>query len=127
MSWKTELRSILTNSNPVGSIIADRVFPGIIPEGTTLPACAFVTTNNEPTGTKSGPSTLDFVTVDFDIISKRYSEVDSAGEAIRNALENYAGGTNIYRISIRDEAEYFDQKNRLYRLNQEYYITVKRS
>jgi hypothetical protein len=87
----------------------------------------YTVTDNSPSNHKSGPSSVDFVTVDIDYVGTSYADIDSAQEVCRKALESYAGGTFISSIDLQDESDLFDQKNKLYRINHEYQLTVKRS
>lgn len=126
MAWRIELRSVLTNSVAVGNVVGDRIYPNIIPEGVDLPAVAYTVTENTPANHKDGSTKLDFATVEFDLVSTKYSEIADGSEAIREALTSYTG-TEVARATLQDETEFYDDKNKYHRINQEYLITIKRT
>jgi hypothetical protein len=128
MSVRSALRTILTGNSSVTALVGTRIYPTIAPEGNLWPIIVYIQTDNRPSNHKSGASTLDFISVELDFVSPKLTDIATLAETVRGVLEAHAGSaTGIQRIVFQGEDEFYDDANKLHRINHEYLITYKRS
>jgi len=104
MSAEKIIRTLLTSAAPVTALVSTRIFPGELPQGTTLPAIGLshITTVEAPTIDAQAAYTLVQTRVECVALAKTYAEVKTLISAIRAAC-NFQRGTvaGFTVISVR--------------------------
>jgi hypothetical protein len=88
---------LLTNATPVTDLVALRIYPGVLPEGETLPAITIFDIDETPTGTKDSASAVDVYEVQISIhvnASLGYEQIKPIAAAIKAALNRITGTVN---------------------------------
>ena len=88
---------ILTNASAVTSLVATRIYPGVLPEGEALPALTIFDIDENPTGTKDSASAVDVYEVQVSIhvaASLGYEQIKPISAAIKTALNRVTGTIN---------------------------------
>ena len=106
MSAEKIIRTLLTNSATITPLVSTRIFPGELPQGTTLPAIGLshITTVEAPTIDAQAAYTLVQTRVECVALAKTYAEVKTVIAAIRAAC-NFQHGTvaGFSVVSVRRE------------------------
>lgn len=88
---------ILKNAVPVTSLVALRIYPGVLPEGETLPAISIFDIDEQPTGTKDAASAVDTFTIQVSIhvdAGLGYEQIKPIANAVKAALNRVTGDVN---------------------------------
>jgi hypothetical protein len=125
---------LLKDSDAVGAIVNDRIYPEIAQQDADAPFVAYTITDTTPSGTKSGSSDLDTARVELYMISPDYAECMSLGSAVRGALDRVNGNVGpvggevaVQSIDFDSSDVEFDTDQRVYVLEQVYNIRVQRT
>ena len=84
------LFSYLTNNSGVSALVGDRVFPVIVPQDVARPAIAYFKVSDPP-GRTFGRRFFARPRYQFNCWGTSYETARAAGDAVKAALENYAG------------------------------------
>lgn len=129
------IKVLIAANGTANGLLAGRVYPGIIPHGTTFPAAAVTIVGGNGNETKSGASDTDALRVQIDVYDSTYSGASEADEAIRSAIDFYAGAVTlpasggtvtINSISFLGHQDGFEKNPELYRKISEYRVRVRR-
>ena len=125
---------LLKDSDAVGAICADRIYPEIAQQDVDPPFVAYTVTDTTPSGTKSGSSDLDTARVEIYMISDDYAECMNLGTAVRGALDRVGGNVGpaggevaVQSIDFDSSDVEFDTDQRVYVLEHVYNIRVQRT
>jgi hypothetical protein len=111
-----------------------RIFPSRykFPSNVLLPYITYQVVSDEPNNTKNGVSQYDYVTVQINIYSNRYSNmIDLAGK-VRTALDYTSGtfrGVVVDKIFFQNQNELFDDsagEQGFYGITQDYRFNINR-
>lgn len=115
---------LLEDDATVGGIMADRIYPVVFSEKTDPPFAVVRLTSVIPTNAKDTDDLDDALDQrNFDVIlySEDYNNLDQGEDAIRDALEGYAGTEtinsvvyNIQNIVYSDTNDQFEETRQLY-------------
>jgi len=86
-----EIYSLLISSEDVTDLVGDKIYPLIIPEGTSLP-CVVYQRNYENKYTKDGLGTSDS-NIDISVIALDYEEAINISNAVFNTLSGASNDT----------------------------------
>lgn len=110
-SAESAIYSLLTTGspNPVAALVADRVYPLILPQPPTLPAIRFqrISTPRSQYRTMDGQANYASPRIQIDCWDLTFDGVLALGEAVYSLLEGFNGtvdGLRIDAISTEDEA-----------------------
>lgn len=94
------VRTLLSNAAGVVALVATRVFPGPIPQGTALPAISFEHISSAPLPRLDASAGFNLVRTRIEVtaVAKTYGEQKSLVEEIRKALDYQRG--NIAGIEV---------------------------
>jgi len=128
MSFRSDFREILTDSEELTALVSARIFPAIVPQGQiNSGVCVdFHIAENDPTNNKSGASELDVIMVDVDVVGKQLLSVEEVDEEIRQVLEAHTDTTGITRCVYMESDELYDDSNQIHRITSGYKVTYKR-
>ncbi len=130
MSWRKELTSLVTASSGVTALIGNRFYAAKAPvkAGSSQPDFPFATYRTvavRNTNSKSGPSTLEFRTIQIDAQAADTQAAEAVYRAIRAAIENYASTTGeIRRIVYETDREDYNEDNRAAIIQADYLLTL---
>ena len=102
---------LLKDSAEVGAICGDKIYPEVAQQTETMPLLVYTIESANPSGTKSGTSSLDVVQFDVLVMSTDYSQCMDLGTAARGALDRIGGminGVPVQSIDFQSQAVDFD-------------------
>lgn len=129
------IKVLIAANGTANALLAGRVYPGVIPHGTAFPAAAITIVGGSGNETKSGVSDTDALRVQVDVYGSTYSGASEADEAIRGAIDFYAGNVTlpagggivtINSISFMGHQDNFEKNPELFRKISEYRVRVRR-
>lgn len=123
------LYNILSNDAEIVAICGTRVYPEIADQDAALPFIVYKVSDIQPSGTKSGSSSLDTARVDVYCVSEEYGEAMTISDEVRSALDRVGGtytGVNIQSIDFDTADVEFDSDQRAYIAEATYNVRVMR-
>jgi len=123
------LFEILSTDAGITAICSTRVYPEIADQDAALPFIVYKVSDINPSGTKSGSSSLDTARVDVYCVADEYGDAMDLSDAARTALDRVGGTYNSVAIQSIDfdtaDVEY-DQDQRAYIAESTYNVRVLR-
>lgn len=104
------LRSALTASTAVTTLIGSRIYPVLAPATASMPLVTWRRTGIERQQTLSAPSGMPRVSVEFSIYGTTYENAREIADAMRVVLDGYGGSqgtTQVNQTSLEDESDDF--------------------
>ena len=123
------LYNILSSDADIVAICGTRVYPEIADQDAALPFIVYKVSDIQPSGTKSGSSSLDTARVDVYCVSEEYGEAMTISDEVRSALDRVGGtytGVNIQSIDFDTADVEFDSDQRAYIAEATYNVRVMR-
>jgi len=123
------LYNILSNDAEIVAICGTRVYPEIADQDAALPFIVYKVSDIQPSGTKSGSSSLDTARVDVYCVSEEYGEAMTISDEVRSALDRVGGtytGVNIQSIDFDTADVEYDSDQRAYIAEATYNVRVMR-
>lgn len=109
------------------SIVDGRVYRSILPQNTLFPAVKYQVVGQLPHNTFSGPSKLDFLTVDVHVYASDLAECEQIAEQIRQTVEGFDTTDSIIQsIRFHESGDDYAQNISKYHIQQEYRVTFNR-
>lgn len=99
-----------------------RIYPGVLPQGATLPAIVYSVISTVPENTLDGAAadTMDTVRLQVDSWGKRYEDAQALGDAVKNVIANLARpGLAAWRVGSRD---LYDNPTERHRVQADYMV-----
>lgn len=125
---------LLKDSDAVGAICADRIYPEIAQQDADAPFIAYTVIDTTPSGTKTSSSNLDTARCEIYMISDDYAQAMDLGIAVRAALDRQGGdigpvGNTVAVQSIDFESSDIDhdEEHGVYIVEHTYNIRVQRT
>jgi hypothetical protein len=121
---------ILKSDVTVAAIVGTQIYPMRTPQAVDPPFVVYTTTDNEPTDTKDGSSTLDEIRFDVSMYSDTMTELESLSDAVRRALDRYSGTNKsnvIQTIIFEAEDNSYSNKAELYNNIQTFKLRLVRT
>lgn len=99
--------SLLSADPGVSGLVADRIFPEVLPQEPTLPAVVYTVVDDVPVHSLQGCTAgTSNARVQIDTYAKTYVTAQTVAEAIAAALQSYVGpDATAMLLSRRDEYE----------------------
>ena len=124
--------NILTNTSAVTSYVSTRISPLKANNLAQFPYVVYEQVSLVPTIDKDGPSKLDIIRLQINILHTDYDTLSNVADAIRTALERKAagtyGGVNVQSIVFDNEGEMYNDNvdlNGVYGWQQDYILRIK--
>jgi hypothetical protein len=124
--------NILTNTSAVTSYVSTRISPLKANNLAQFPYVVYEQVSLVPTIDKDGPSKLDIIRVQINILHNNYDTLSNVADAIRTALERKAagtyGGVNVQSIVFDNEGEMYNDNvdlDGIYGWQQDYILRIK--
>lgn len=124
--------NILTNTSAVTSYVSTRISPLKANNLAEFPYVVYEQVSLVPTIDKDGPSKLDVIRVQINILHNNYDTLSNVADAIRTALERKTSGTyngvNVQSIVFDNEGEMYNDNvdlDGIYGLQQDYILRIK--
>ncbi|MGC4031479.1 MAG: DUF3168 domain-containing protein [Tepidisphaeraceae bacterium] len=104
------LLKLLLRSQPVYSVVVDRVYLGSRPQDSKLPAIVMTQVSRQTPRTYKGAAGYELGRMQIDILAATYGGAKELAEAVRTTLDNYSGvgdrpSYEIDRLEIEDERD----------------------
>lgn len=126
------LYNILTNTSAVTAYVSTRISPLKSDNTAVMPYVVYEQVSLVPTIEKDGPSKLDVIRLQVNIIHNNYDSLSDVANAVRTALERKAagtyGGVNIQSIVFDNESELYNDNidlNGVFGWQQDYIFRIK--
>lgn len=124
-SIQATIRTILRHDSRVATLIADRVYDLVFPQGYTIPSITLQRISETlDTNTLSGTTVLQ-----IDVYSRTHEQAEEIAEAVRQALTNTSkeGNPTILVIIPQNTVDFYTVDNRLYRISTDYAVTWRKT
>lgn len=82
---------LLTDDATVGGLVSTRVYPVVVPQGSSLPYISYQRVASRHVHSMDGVAGLAETTIQIDCYASTYSGGKALGEAVRLALDGYTG------------------------------------
>lgn len=86
------------------ALVADRIYPGLVPENQTLPLVAFVRIDEDEEQAMGGDTDIQETAFEVTSFGADYDSTEAVHEAVRNALRRFtgtSGGVEVADILLR--------------------------
>lgn len=119
----------LSAQSTITNIVADRIYPTILPQTPDLPAIVFHNLGSSPVSRQDGVPTLAKTTFQIDCFSNDNREAKLLAKAVREALESYVGMMGAFSVQavfvLNSGMDDFDDVPNDFRIMSEYEIWHK--
>ena len=108
---ESALYTLLTSDSSVAALVGTRIYPLLVPDGTTLPAVAYQQISLVPRKTHSGPNALLHERYQLTVHASGYDSARTVRRALRDCLDGYVGDVgmvHIQEIQVQNEYDGFD-------------------
>ena len=111
MDLETALTAALQADAGVGALVADRIYPQLVPQDATLPAIAYQVITTDGMHTHNGTTPLVRATVQLAIIASTYATAKQIRTAAKTLLDNFkgvmggVGGLQIEECFVSNEVD----------------------
>lgn len=120
--------NILRNVTAITDIVADRIYPDVLPEQQAYPALVHYVEGMEKVAYTGGTVDTYKITLQIDIYFDVYANGKSLAESIKDTLHNYSGapgGVNVKACYFQNEANNnFIEETKTYIITQTYLFTT---
>jgi hypothetical protein len=109
--------TILAGNAEISAIVADKIYPLVIPEDTLLP-CICYERNSDVEYTRDGAG-ISSSSIDITVLSEKYDECIDITTAVFNALNMYSGtieGHQIFNCRLSAVAETYAEDSYIQKL-----------
>lgn len=109
-SPEAALRSTLTASTAVTSIVSTRIYPVLAPASATLPFVTWRRSGIARDQTLAGPVGMPRVSVEYSIYGTTYEQARELADAMRQVLDGWTGtavGCTVSQTSLESESDDF--------------------
>ena len=103
MSAESTLYAILNAHPGLAGLVADRIYPGALPEGAGYPAIVFARTDTQGIDTLHGSRIAEDVTLSVQAWGSGRTQANAVGDQIRAALQA-SGNLPTNRTDVADDA-----------------------
>lgn len=121
MTLEASLHSFLSGNSGVSSLVAARIYPGIIPQGGAQPCLVYNKQGRDRQQLFCGADKLKMTRFEIDCYATTYRQSVLLANAVTVALENFSGdmnGTQVPRVFLENEIDLSDIEPGLYRQSQ---------
>ena len=115
--FEQALLAALEAGEDLASLVGEKIFALLIPEGTLLPCVTFQRISGIPANTLDGHSGLERISVQIDAWGRNYAEAKSVAKAVRAAMP--AKGA-VFGAHLLKDADYYENGTNYYRISMEY-------
>lgn len=118
--------ALLSGESTISALVADRIYPLLLPEGVALPAITFQEIGGVslPTFETSGMQKPRF---QFDVFGNTYEDANACRLALRKFLNGYHGtlvdGTYLQKVDLIQQSDTFEEYPRQFRCMSEFYLS----
>ncbi len=111
--------SVLTADSAVAALLGTRVYPDVLPQASSMPACATQVVAERTIDTLTGPTELRLATVQVDCYAQAFDDAQAVADAVAAALNAQAAfDFSAQQVSRRDLYE--DAHGGLHRVSLEF-------
>ncbi len=120
------LQQLITASSDFSAIAADRLYPVLLPEESSLPAATYQRISTRALYDLENRVDVTQIRIQFDTWAERYTDAKSLMEAINGVIDNFAGeladGDRVFGIQLYSSNDLYENDARLYRVSNDYLI-----
>jgi len=106
-----DLRAVLAADATLTGLVGTRIYPGVRPQGSALPAVVFLMISSLPDYHLGGPSGLESERVQIDCYGATYAAAMEVAAAVKAKLSGFSGdqgSTSFRAIFVEGERDEFD-------------------
>jgi hypothetical protein len=119
------VQQLATAGGP-GELIAQRMYPLLLPDKPTLPAATYQGISRVEEQTNDGPTGFITVRLQIDSWGATHVAATALAVAFEALLNGFSGplpdGANVQNAWLDNQSDYFEQGTRLYRVQQDWMI-----
>lgn len=126
MSLEAGLHAYLTADPAVAALVVTRVTPSIVPQNSVFPAISYFRVTGQRVRSLDGPAGRGKPLMQIDLWAESYAETKALADAVRRALDGYAGpmgAVQVDAVSLNNEQDVYEDAPELYRVIQDYMIS----
>ena len=123
------LRTLLLNNAQITAMVQTRIYPVLLPQGTTLDSIVFTRITELDLPHMTGPTGLVTARFQFDAWSKDVDSAMTLADLVKEVLTNFRGIVNYdstfvniqgaFLLNGRDD---YDSTSQMYRMSRDYYV-----
>ena len=121
MSLEKSLRDHLLAQAPVASVVGQRVYPLVIPQGGAMPCIVYAKQGRQVQQVFCGEDGLRRTMLEIDCYALVYDDAVGLANAVAAALRDFSGAmgaTRVPRVFLENEIDLSDVEPGLYRQSQ---------
>lgn len=125
MTLEASLSSFLKDDAAIAAIVSNRVYPGIIPQGSDQPAIVYAKSSRDRQQLFCGTAGLMNTQISIDSYATTYRESVLLANAVTDALQDFSGmmgTTDVPRVFLTNELDLSDIEPGLYRQSQTWVV-----
>lgn len=125
MTLEASLHGFLADDAGVSTMVAARIYPGIIPQGGAQPCIVYAKTSRDRQQLFCGTADLMTTQVSIDSYATTYTESVLLANAVTDALLDFRGmmgDTDVPRVFLTNELDLSDIEPGLYRQSQTWVV-----
>jgi hypothetical protein len=107
-------------------LINSKSFPGVAPEGTTLPYIVFFPVSNVPHPNSDGVSKFDFITYQVSCFALSFRDAQVMATDVRLSLDDYTDESDDYRIqrTTFEGSNYIPEGDRVHHMSLDFRFSL---
>lgn len=119
VDFETLLLKKLREDETLASLVGNKIFALMIPQGTKLPCVTFQRIAGMPANTLNGFSGLEKIIVQIDSWALSLSQAKAISKAIRAAMPQHS---NVWSAHLDSDADLFEDGANYYRISQDWTV-----
>ena len=126
MTIEEGLYSYLSTNVGVSALVSTRIYPGTLPQNWTAPAISFQRISGVRLRRLSGPVGRATPRIQIDCWADSYSGAKALAEAVRSAMDGYAGlmgTTTVGSVVLETDIDFYEPDTNVYRVSMDYWIS----
>ena len=120
MTLRSDLFDYVTTDGGISALISSRFYWLQFPEDVEYPAVRYLIASRERTAAHDGPTELNTVRVQMDVLAESGDDAEGVAEALKTALDGFKSG-NLSGFMV-NEIDDFEGADNLWRVTHEYLV-----
>lgn len=126
MTIEEGLYDYLSTNVGVSAIVGTRVYPGTLPQNWTKPAISYQRVSGVRFRNLAGPAGRATPRIQIDCWAESYSGARTLAEAVRSAMDGYAGlmgTTTVGSVVLESDIDFYEPDTDIYRVSMDFWIS----
>ena len=126
MTIEEGLYDYLSSDVGVSALLSSRIYPGTLPQNWTAPAISYQRISGERNRILSGPDDRATPRIQIDCWADSYSGARALAEAVRSAIDGYAGlmgTTQVGSVVLESDTDFYEPDTNVYHVSMDFWIS----